>query len=438
MVAASRVLLTTLYTVILLMFSQSVLLKWSRVPKFRSLETRHTFALRSQPILKSEYACLKEWNVDSSSIKDTNISVFDYLCSETDNYFATSTQIKKAIRKGLVLLNGNKTNTSTNITSGDIIKYVVRSHVETNFSSTIDTEKSSEKSDTAVSKDMTKCSVIWEDEYVAVVFKPQGVPVFNTRTNQTQSSESDGDSVNSSANQPVDDTIEQSLHSLVLTQLSPAAQGPLAQPLRRPRLAHRLDQGTGGLLVVAKTHPALAALTAAFAERRVNKHYRALVAGKLTSTPQYQLNRGSSGAMAAEQSSVELFYNSSGQTVVGRIVWDDSSGEGNVVSTERLRGTISSPLDGKDAVTDWSVIDHTMTHNSGWVTTVDAFPHTGRNHQIRRHLDSVGHPILGDPDYWFTQGRRTSAKYFQRQTAMYPLLQVCDMHIQLWRLNEFQ
>lgn len=37
----------------------------------------------------------------------------------------------------------------------------------------------------------------------------------------------------------------------------------------------------------------------------------------------------------------------------------------------------------------------------GWISTVTLKPHTGRTHQLRKHMDMLKHPILGDPDYWY-------------------------------------
>jgi len=122
------------------------------------------------------------------------------------------------------------------------------------------------------------------------------------------------------------------------------SQEPDALPAPWP--AHRLDAPTSGLLLVGKTAGALAALNAAFAEGRVDKSYRAIVRGRM--------------------------------------------GQG---------GMLDGPLDGKVARTRIMVRDTTPSVRCGWVTSVDAFPETGRTHQIRRHLADAGHPILGDKQY---------------------------------------
>lgn len=62
------------------------------------------------------------------------------------------------------------------------------------------------------------------------------------------------------------------------------------------------------------------------------------------------------------------------------------------------------PLGGKHAVT--RVFSRLITPSNlyGHVTTVDVVIETGRKHQIRRHLDMIGHPIIGDKRYWFSVG----------------------------------
>lgn len=113
-----------------------------------------------------------------------------------------------------------------------------------------------------------------------------------------------------------------------------------------PRCAHRLDRRTGGLVLVARSRPAAAALSAAFAERRIHKRYVALVAGRL-------------------------------------------HGEGRT----------DAEIDGRPAATRWRAVEHQRSLHTGWVTRVEAWPETGRKHQLRAHLAGLGHPILGDDRY---------------------------------------
>ncbi len=133
-----------------------------------------------------------------------------------------------------------------------------------------------------------------------------------------------------------------------LERALPGVLSPSTRPdaLRRPRPCHRLDAPTGGLVVCAKTGGALAAVCRSFEVRQVTKRYRAIAIGRL-------------------------------------------EGEGQV----------TTPIEGRDADTRWRAIGHSRSLRSSWLTMLDLWPHTGRTHQLRRHLSELGHPILGDRLY---------------------------------------
>ncbi len=126
----------------------------------------------------------------------------------------------------------------------------------------------------------------------------------------------------------------------------------------RPGLVHRLDKDTSGLIVVAKTALAHANLVAQFQAHAITKHYRALVWGRL---PEAE------GEIDRE---------------VGRH------------PTVRQKMSVN-PRRGKRAITLWRV----LKEYPGPLSLVELSPQTGRTHQLRVHLASMVHPVLGDATY---------------------------------------
>ena len=131
----------------------------------------------------------------------------------------------------------------------------------------------------------------------------------------------------------------------------------------RPGIVHRLDKDTTGVVVVAKSTPVHAALSRQFAERSVGRSYLALV----YSTPR---------AVRAIQSSDEGEVSAP----IGRH------------PTNRKIMTIAEH--GRPATTLWKVQER-FPHG----TLVECTLKTGRTHQIRVHMTSIGSPVIGDPAY---------------------------------------
>jgi 23S rRNA pseudouridine1911/1915/1917 synthase len=130
----------------------------------------------------------------------------------------------------------------------------------------------------------------------------------------------------------------------------------------RPGIVHRLDKGTSGLLVLAKTQLAYDSLTAQLAERTVSRTYLAVVVGVVSRD---------GGVVDAP---------------IGRHPHD------------RVRMAIRPAAHGKRAVTRYRVLERFRT-----LTRLEVTLETGRTHQIRVHMASLGHPVVGDATYG--QGR---------------------------------
>lgn len=132
----------------------------------------------------------------------------------------------------------------------------------------------------------------------------------------------------------------------------------------RPGIVHRIDKDTSGLLVVAKNDAAHLFLSEALKEHKVSRIYHAIVLGNI------RQDRGTV------------------DKPIGRHPTD----------RKRMAVITDPSVKSRDAVTHFSVIERFQT-GAGCFTHIKCELETGRTHQIRVHMSSMGHPILGDPVY---------------------------------------
>jgi 23S rRNA pseudouridine1911/1915/1917 synthase len=125
----------------------------------------------------------------------------------------------------------------------------------------------------------------------------------------------------------------------------------------RPGIVHRLDKDTSGVMVVAKDDEAYHHLIRQFKNRTVEKVYLAIVYGKF----------------GQDEGLID--------SAIGR-----HPSERKKMSTRTKKGRM--------AITRWKKVEKFDSY-----ALLEIFPQTGRTHQIRVHLSSIGHPILGDPLY---------------------------------------
>ena len=127
----------------------------------------------------------------------------------------------------------------------------------------------------------------------------------------------------------------------------------------QPYLVHRIDKDTSGLLLIAKNEGAQAVLAKQFFNHTIERKYNALVWGS---------------------------FDEMQGTIVGNLERSPSD--------RRVMHVTDDPERGKHAVTHWHVLEQ-----FGYVTLIECVLETGRTHQIRAHMQHIGHPLFNDAPY---------------------------------------
>lgn len=149
----------------------------------------------------------------------------------------------------------------------------------------------------------------------------------------------------------------------------------------RPSVCNRLDRNTSGILIVAKTYQAAREFGEALQKRTVRKFYRCIVKGEITKP----------------------------ETINGYLLKDEKSNKVQILKDKR------------EGASEIHTAYRPIKCEKG-LTLLEVHLITGRTHQIRAHLSSIGHPILGDPKYG---DKRLSDKYHVK----YQLLHACRLEL---------
>jgi len=239
-------------------------------------------------------------------------------------------RIEKMCRKGEIRVNGGRVKAATRLEAGQTIRIpplpdtaapvIVRSKV-----SSADAE-------------MIQSCVLWRDDHLIAINKPPGLPS-QGGSKQTRHVDGMGDALRFGMDE-------------------------------KPRLVHRLDKDTSGILLLARTRVASAALSESFRSHETRKIYWAAVAG----TPHPLMGTVRYGLVKAP----------------GR----GDGGEGEKMRCIHPREIDATP-GAKRATTDYAVLS-SLGKRVSWMALV---PITGRTHQLRAHMAELGHPIIGDGKY---------------------------------------
>jgi len=242
--------------------------------------------------------------------------------------------IQKLISDGYVNVNDVSTKPSRNVHSGDVVKVQIIQP----------------QSETAPQAEDIPIDIIYEDDEIIVVNKPAGM-VVHPATGTTS-----GTLVNallshfpSSEQDDYDDIDDESKWTDTLDVSSISQQ--------RPGIVHRIDKGTSGLLVVAKTINAYYNLAEQVREHSMTRRYIAVVCG---------IPKQDKGTIIAP---------------IGRS------------SRDRKKMAVT-PVRSRIAITHFTVLEKYADFS-----LIEVRLETGRTHQIRVHFSYIGHPVVGDPDY---------------------------------------
>lgn len=234
--------------------------------------------------------------------------------------------LQKLLRSGQIRVDGGRVKTSTRLAAGQTVRIPPLDDDKAAKPVTHNTMRDRHDGD------VIAANTLYEDDKVLVLNKPSGLAVQG----------------GSGLNRHVDGMLE-------------AYRDRKGQ---KPRLVHRLDRDTSGVLIIAKTRLAASFLSKAFRDRSTKKVYWALVRG----VPRPPQGRLSTWLLKEE---------------------DEHGDQKMRVLRERAKGA-------DHAVTLYSTMEW-VGQNLSWVSLR---PVTGRMHQLRVHMDYLGHPIIGDKKYF--------------------------------------
>ena len=231
-------------------------------------------------------------------------------------------RVEKLLREGRIRLDGRRVKASTRIAEGQTIRIPPMAEGGRGSASPLDEPVSIGEGDAR----RIRACVIYRDPAVIALNKPAGLAV--------------------QGGSGVGRHVDAMLDALRFGRTE------------RPRLAHRLDRDTSGVLLIGRTPKATAAIADALRRRETRKTYWAVVAG----VPEFP------------EGSIDLPLAKRGG---------------------RGRERMAVVADGKRARTDFRIVE-TAGRRAAWV---ELSPETGRTHQLRVHMAAIGTPILGDGKY---------------------------------------
>ena len=309
----------------------------------------------------------------------TNIRLDKYLSQKFPKH--SRAFLKQQINQGHILINGAAKKPSYILKPSDKIEIQI-----------IEPEKSALQLNPNI-----KLNIVYEDENIIVIDKPAGISVHPAKLDN-------GQAQLAHPNKPgQNDTIANALLAYY-----PAITNIGDEPELRPGIVHRLDKDTSGLMVIAKNQIAFNWLKEQFSSRKVTKKYLALVAGNIQekkgiiSKPIGKTKdfRKRTTITIKDKKEAETHYKMlkyyfkpqkiqpplPSDAATGRFYFKEAGRAGRGDDFKKQHPLLISPS--------------TEEERNNY-TLLEVEPKTGRTHQIRVHLASIGRPIAGDALYGF-------------------------------------
>lgn len=276
--------------------------------------------------------------------------------------------IYKMLRKKNITLNGKKADGSEHLCEGDTVRLFLSDDTIAKFSGKDSSPEGMEQDKKQGSRieNILPAAIIYEDSHILVANKPAGM--------LSQKAEKEDISF-------IEHLREYLLESGAITK----------EQLRTfsPGICNRLDRNTSGLLVAGKSLPGVQQMNALFKERKLQKYYLCIVKGRLN-----------------EKEKVE-----------GYLVKDKSHNR-VTVTKEKAEGSSYIQMEYEPlAVRLWKEKEYTL---------LKVHLITGKSHQIRAHLKSIGHPIIGDGKYGYKDITHIVKKEFNLRNQ---LLHAYQLHL---------
>lgn len=262
----------------------------------------------------------------------------------------------KMLRKKNITLNGKKAAGMEKIQEGDEIKLFLSDETINKFRRIEQVQKEPAKRKAAAKEKKQSLAIVYEDDEVLVVNKAAGM--------LSQKAKAD----------------DYSLVECITDHLMTKQEQQTS--VFRPGICNRLDRNTTGLIVAGKTVESLQYLNRLFKERDLHKYYLCIVKGRI-----------------AQKETIDGY------------LWKEEKSNKVTVLKEKKEGSVR-------ILTAYEPLEYGSCRGEEYtLLKVDLI--TGKSHQIRAHLQSIGHPLVGDCKY----GNRKEASFYQKEFGLqYQLL----------------